>query len=424
VTAHRRQPAASAGKAVTSDAAAVFVPLTVVSGFDRLTVDDLTTGLLLRNERLAVVYGDPTHAEQGHLSMRMHDSSGLAHSRRVDLKHHCVSCTLRAATVAALAHLAGSGEYDALVLQLHPGIEPDAALRGLLHELPPAVQLDAHVTVLGPDWLSTLSGGDTLADHDAAIGADDDRFAATVLCSAIETATTIVLPVAARRPRPFRDPGDAPCPQPSQSAQERCVLDLLAPAAVRLRLCSVLDVPADDLIATGRFEGSRLHPLAEYGIRDPDRTLTPSSGLTLIRWHAARPLHPLRLHAALDQLADGVIRSSGRLDVADQPDSVVGWDSAGESLLLGPIAPCRQRPDQRTSSLALLGDDLDAAHIHAVLDDCLVTDDELALLTSSWGDFTDSLPGWPHRPGGEHADATTHADLHEAPRTRHGDNAA
>lgn len=65
--------------------------------------------------------------------------------------HNCASCSLRAATVAALTHLARSGDYDALALQLHPGIEPDAALRDLLAELPPVAGLDSQVTVLPPD---------------------------------------------------------------------------------------------------------------------------------------------------------------------------------------------------------------------------------------------------------------------------------
>ena len=106
-----------------------------------------------------------------------------------------------------------------------------------------------------------------------------------------------------------------------------------------------------------------------------------------MRWAADRPLHPARLHAALDELADGVIRSSGRLDVADQPDAVVGWDSAGESLLLGPIAACHTPHRSRHSSLAFLGDDLDPVYLYDVLDGCLLDDAEFAAVASVWNQF-------------------------------------
>lgn len=360
-----------------ADVADGSVPVTVVSGLDRLSVDDLVTGLLLRADRVASVYADPSPASRGYVLVRMHDTVGMTRARLVELDHDCASCTLRAATVAALTHLAGTGDYDALVLQLHPGIEPDAALRGLIAELPSGVaHADSHATVVPGDWLAVLAGDSGLRDHDAAVSDDDDRFAATLLSAGIETATTIVLR-----------------PSGTDVAEERAVLDLLAPAAVRLRLSSVLDVPEDDLLATGRLDARRLDPLAAYGIRDPRRGLGRTESLTLVRWQATRPLHPLRLHQALDQLADGVIRSSGRLYVADQPDSVVGWDSAGASLLLGPIAPCHDSPSKRVSRLAFLGDELDAAGIHHVLDGCLLTDDELAIVSSSWNDVSELLVG-------------------------------
>ena len=52
----------------------------------------------------------------------------------------------------------------------------------------------------------------------------------------------------------------------------------------------------------------------------------------LVEFTARRPFHPQRLHACLDVLLDGVIRSRGRLWLASQPDQAMWLESAGGGL--------------------------------------------------------------------------------------------
>ena len=47
-----------------------------------------------------------------------------------------------------------------------------------------------------------------------------------------------------------------------------------------------------------------------------------------------RPLHPARLHEALEELTSDALRGRGQLWIASQPDAVIGWESAGGAVAL------------------------------------------------------------------------------------------
>jgi G3E family GTPase len=54
--------------------------------------------------------------------------------------------------------------------------------------------------------------------------------------------------------------------------------------------------------------------------------------ISLVDFNSRRPFHPQRLHACLDLLLDGVIRTRGRLWLASQPDRAMWLESAGAGL--------------------------------------------------------------------------------------------
>ena len=139
------------------------------------------------------------------------------------------------------------------------------------------------------------------------------------------------------------------------------------------------------------------------GIHDPE----PSHGVVSCVFQARRPFHPGRLHDALDQVTDGVLRSRGHFWLASRPDLVMTWESAG-GLTLGPyggwlaglpaghwedVDPERRLAaalewdpyyDDRHHHLAFVGIDIDPVRIHRLLAGCLLTDDELARGEQSW----------------------------------------
>ncbi len=60
--------------------------------------------------------------------------------------------------------------------------------------------------------------------------------------------------------------------------------------------------------------------------------LNPDGSVAMVEFHARRPFHPQRLHDAIDHLLDGVIRSRGRLWLANRSDQAMWLESAGGGL--------------------------------------------------------------------------------------------
>jgi G3E family GTPase len=61
-------------------------------------------------------------------------------------------------------------------------------------------------------------------------------------------------------------------------------------------------------------------------------SLRPDGDVGLILFSARRPFHPERLHAALDLLLDGVVRTRGRMWLANRFDDAMWIESAGAGL--------------------------------------------------------------------------------------------
>jgi G3E family GTPase len=130
-------------------------------------------------------------------------------------------------------------------------------------------------------------------------------------------------------------------------------------------------------------------------------------------FRARRPFHPHRLHAALDDLTAEPLRVRGQLWIASQPDTAIGWETAGGGLLLGnlghwlaalPPGRWTEASDMRRlaadadwdpyygdrrTMLSFVGFHLDVAAITATLGGCLLTDAEVAEGTDGWTGLPD-----------------------------------
>jgi G3E family GTPase len=239
----------------------------------------------------------------------------------VDLLHNCVSCTVR----EDLRELLGTFGGHTVVLHLDPLLEPDAVRRSL------GVDVECVITVLDAEtWLN-----DALSD---ASMVSDQRTVAQVVVAQAEAADVLVLQ------------GDA-------DERTLAVLDRLAPGAHR---CT------PDTVVVRSSSRPRLIPL------------TPECGVSTAVFTADRPFHPARLNDALDSLLDGtVVRSRGRLWVADEPDVALHLESAGGGLHVGEGGPREGRTTQIVAITVGEPDDITKAFGEALL-----TDDELSFVDS------------------------------------------
>jgi G3E family GTPase len=332
----------------------------------------------------------------------------------LQLAHGCVSCTLREDVLPQLFALAAPGGPRRIVLHLDPTLEPESVCWSLLHVLvdgaviTDAVVLRGVVTCVDAGhWLDDATGDDVLADRGMAEPGgqghdDDERTVAQLAVGQAEFADLLV----------HTGTADA-----WQLARTDAVLARLAPGAPRLTLAELDDrvfltgLPAD----ARRGRPGDVHAPLLRG----QPPLNPDCGVRLLLFTARRPFHPERLHAAIDVLLDGVVRTRGRVWLATRPDAVLWIESAGGGLSVGHAgdwladagaaawdeASAERRAmaslgwdprfGDRAQDLVVITHDADPDEIDAWLRNALLTDAELAAGEDAWHALPDPF-GWWH----------------------------
>ena len=316
----------------------------------------------------------------------------------LELTNGCVCCTTRNDLLVLLRRLHRRNDVTRIVVLLAPCWEPEPICVAInevrVHVGPgyidgPAggdVCIDAVVTTVDPDdWLNQAVGSDER---------EDGRTVAQVVVGQAEFADLLVL----SRP----------------DATTLSVLRRLAPLA---RITVGVDRVEQAL--------GHLDPRTRRGRRrdphDPllagQPPLDPAGEVTLMEFTARRPFHPQRLHAAIDMLLDGVVRTRGRAFVANRLDDVMSIESAGGGVLvehagtwlaaMGPNELAHTDPQRRALaamgwddrfgdrhiSMAVLVCGAQPAEIDSALRGALLTDHELAR-PGEWSQYPDPFGDW------------------------------
>ncbi len=295
----------------------------------------------------------------------------------------CLSCLLREDTEQALA----TTHHDEILLVLPPSVEP-AAVALALADARVAQPAGIAVAVDASALELRLYDEGAVADLD---GLDDDpRTIGEVAARSLEQADLVL-----------HDP-----PDPRAAA----LLDALsfgAPAAA-------VETPAWAKRCRHDPEGLAARQLPGVPPRHLD---VAQAGVDQRRWHRRRPLHPQRLLEVLDsEDLHGLARARGWLWVATRPDTALELDSCTGRHDLGAvdawvdaltadhrIDPRRQAQasrrwhpyyGDRTQDLSLLALDRDVTEIMRLLDECLLTDTELAAGPDRWRGWPDPFTPW------------------------------
>ncbi|MFD3688383.1 CobW family GTP-binding protein [Nocardiopsis sp. NPDC058631] len=346
----------------------------VVSGLHRNARGRTVEDLLAAEPGAVAVHHDLGGINEGIVHRLVHDRRGTIDHDRVHLGHPCVSCVVREDLVPTLLELAERGGQGLCVVEVWEGVEPRRVCEAVAARA--ELRLCAVVTAVDAErLLPDLSGHDDVRDRGLDVSAEDERAVAELLAHQIEYPTVLAL-------------------HGSRHLDEaRALLEQLNPAAVVLApdVC-----PAD--LTRGRFDpetaAHRLNPAwAQYAERQDGRVGT-------VTWTRKRPLHPERLHGALERIVASGLRGRGRIWLADRPDTLLVWDAYNDALLLEsagpwlgalPEAAAELVPQIRRTSalldwdpvvcdrrqhLAFTGVDLDAARLVSLLDSCLLTEEE------------------------------------------------
>jgi G3E family GTPase len=297
----------------------------------------------------------------------------------------CLTCLVREDALAMLCDLTDG--YVLLVLP--PAIEPAGialAIEGCGH-----AEMDAIAAAVEARHLEATLMGDTPLTDLQDIG-DDRRSVAEVLARHLEHADVVV-----------HSPADD---------RAGALLTALGPSADRVPAQG----PTTAWLGTGSHDHGRLVRHLQAGVpraTDPIDT----AGISHRSWHRRRPLHPDRLLDALDTggLA-GVVRVTGSLWVATRPGTIFELEVAGGSCELGAVdawltavpvwdhaEPFRRRQAERrwhpyygdrAQDLVLTCADRDPDAVLGLLDDCLLTDAELAEGEDAWTRWPDPFTDW------------------------------
>ncbi|MGF1661685.1 MAG: CobW family GTP-binding protein [Kineosporiaceae bacterium] len=302
-------------------------PVTVVCGPDRDHSLRTARRILGTDPARVLVEHDLAQVTAGLVGRTEQWGDGRVEATVVELAHGCVSCTLREDVLPALIALARSGHASHIVLLLPDVVEP-AGFVEAFHGSPvpdPAggettaathCRISRIVAVVdAPCLVPIVAEGLTLAETGRAAADADDRTLGEVAIRQVETADVVVA----------SDAGPT----------ERALIELLNPG---VRLVSETDA-VTDVLPVDLFDLERALDRGDPSVVAAGPEVRRDADAWSVTWRARAPFHPGRLHDALTDLTDTVLRSRGTAWLAGHPGAMVGWDGVGPRVSLGVVGP-------------------------------------------------------------------------------------